>query len=77
MNIDIGTDAGLLLSAAVLNYRNDVIDIYNMSLGEGLDGRAFQPLDPDLIFALRNAVRFGRPDENGVPLGEYFRGRLG
>lgn len=72
VNIDIGTDQGLNLTSAVLNYRNDVIDIYNLSLGEGVDGRLYQPLDPSLIFALRSAVLFGRPDENGVPLGNIF-----
>jgi len=72
VNIDIGTDLGLNLTAAVLNYRNDAIDIYNLSLGENDGTRAYVPLDPSMIFALRNAVRFGRPDENGVPLGSIF-----
>jgi subtilisin family serine protease len=78
VNIDIGGDptplnpGGLFLSAAVLNYRNDAIDIYNMSLGEAIEGRNYAPLDPTLVFALRTAIRFGRPDENGVPLGNIF-----
>ncbi len=72
VNIDIGTDAAPNLTAAVLRYRNDAIDIYNMSLGEGTPGRNYIPLAPDLVFALRQAVLTGRPDANGVPLGNIF-----
>jgi hypothetical protein len=78
VNIDIGNETALFLSSAVLNYRNDVIDIYNLSLGDpgtgqpGTTGRLILPLEPDFVFALRNAVVFGRPDENGVPLGNIF-----
>jgi subtilisin family serine protease len=78
VNIDIGSDTALNLTNTVLSYRNDAIDIYNLSLGDpstgqlGNTGRLIIPLEPNMVFALRNAVLFGRPDENGKPLGNIF-----
>ncbi len=72
VNIDIGTDLGLNLTPAVINYRNDVIDIYNLSLGEADEGRGYVPLSPEMVFALSTAVQEGRPNANGVALGNIF-----
>ncbi len=73
VNLDVGTDAGLPgFGAAVLSYRNDVIDIYNLSLSSSFGTRQVVPLAPDMVIALRNAVQFGRPGPDGTPLGNIF-----
>ena len=72
VNMDIGTDTGVFYGPELFNYRNDVIDIYNMSFGEPLPGRAIAPLTAFEVNALRNAVRFGRPGADGQALGNIF-----
>ena len=62
-----GSDANI---ARILTYRNDVIDVYNHSWGEGTPGRAIVPLGPLTVAALRQSILFGRPDPvTGAPLG--------
>jgi subtilisin family serine protease len=73
VNVDTGNEIGLTTPyETIFGYRNNAIDIYNMSFGEGVDGRQAIPLTNAEVDALRNAVRFGRVGADGRALGNIF-----